>query len=167
MIVSDSSPLIFIAKLGILPIVCKKYGAICIPEEVFNEVVVEGRKFRAQEIVEIEKAIAEKRIKVIRVEHVSKQEMSGLHIGEQNAIALCKQKKISSLLVDDREAVLTCRLLGISAVRTTRVLLELMKDKLIKRERYEKFLRQLSEEGYFMTAEVYGELLKAGEKVQK
>lgn len=167
MIVSDSSPLIFIAKLGILPTACKKYGTICIPEEVFNEVVVEGRKFRAQEIVEIEKAITEKRIRVIPVEHISKQDMPGLHIGEQNAIALCKQKKISSLLVDDREAVLVCRLLGITAIRTTRVLLELMKDKIIKREKYEKLLRKLSEEGYFMTAEVYGELLKAGEKIQK
>ena len=41
-IVTNSTPLIELSKINQLDLLRKVYGAICIPEEVYIEVVVEG-----------------------------------------------------------------------------------------------------------------------------
>ncbi len=162
MIVSNSSPIIFAAKLGILPLLRKLYGTILIPEEVYSEVVVKGKEIGAAEVIEIEKAIMDKHMHVTRVRNLPSKYLVHLHHGEQKAILLCRQEKINHILLDDREAIILCSTLGITTIRTTRVLLELLRKKLISREYFEDLLAVLSNQGYFMTAEVYDALRKAG-----
>ncbi|MCK4731613.1 MAG: hypothetical protein KAT65_04060 [Methanophagales archaeon] len=55
--VSDSSPLIYLAKTRRLHLLKELYGSIKIPPSVYNEVVVEGEKrgfedaFRVKEVI--------------------------------------------------------------------------------------------------------------------
>ncbi|MBI4146939.1 hypothetical protein HY489_06415 [Candidatus Woesearchaeota archaeon] len=159
MIVSDSSPLIFLAKLNVLELVQKLYTKIIIPTEVYEEVITIGKKEGFKEVVVLEQFVSSGFIKQ-RVVSKRGKDFKNLHEGERSALQLCLQEKIHQMLVDDKEAVECCRIMGIEPIRTTRILLMLLKKKLLNREQFKNGLVKLSNEGYFFTIDVYNYLLE-------
>lgn len=165
MIVSNSSPLIFLAKLALFDQVKKLYPAILIPPEVHDEVIVHGKKEGFSEVLVLEKHLKEGYLKIVDVkEKNTKNVPSGLHLGEVRAIQLCLEQKLKMILLDDKEAIAYARILGLEPIRTTRLLFELTKNKHLPKEQFKDALIRLSQEGYFLTIDVYTYLLEEVEK---
>lgn len=163
MIISNSTPLIYLAKLNKLNLVLKIYKKILIPEEVYSEVVIEGKRLNKKEVILIEDLINQKLIEVKKVNEL-KKELNTLHLGELKAINLCLQINIKDILIDDKEAYELCKMLKLNPIRTTAFLLNCVKDKLISKEEFKEFLLKISQEGYFLTAEVFQYLLDSVNK---
>jgi len=165
MIVSNSSPLIFLAKLGLFDPVKKLYQTIAIPAEVHEEVIARGKKEGFSDVMLLEKEIRDGYLKVLDVKEKNTKNIPlGLHLGEVRAIQLCGEQKLKKILLDDKEAIAYARLLGLQPIRTTRLLLELVKQQHLSKEQFKHALIRLSQEGYFMTIDVYDYLLEEVEK---
>ena len=57
MIISNSSPLIYLSKLNKLELLRKLFSKIIIPKQVYEEVVVKGRENKFLDYLKIENAI--------------------------------------------------------------------------------------------------------------
>ncbi len=161
--VSDATPLIHLSKISKISYLKKLFNKIFIPKEIFEEVVVKGKELGKKEVALIESLIDENFMIVKDVP--SKINLPNLHIGELKAISLCKEIK-TILLIDEKEGYDAAELLGLKPLRTTALLLKLLNKKVIKLSYYKESLLQLSESGYFLSAETYERLLEAGRKVK-
>jgi predicted nucleic acid-binding protein len=120
--VSESSPLIFLSALRDLDLLRRIVGEVFIPRAVYHEVVVDGHGKPGSE--EVERAIGDW-IRVVDAEETSEvtriMEVAGLQAGESEAIVLADQLRIGVVLIDDQQAVLEARSLGITVLRTPAV----------------------------------------------
>jgi len=121
--VSDSSPLIHLAKIEALELISRLYSRVLIPPAVWREVVEEsdGRPGA----VEMEKAVAAGWM----VQRAAKNETlvialrQTLDNGEAEAIALATELHPESVLLDDKLARQMARRLGVPVTGTLGVLL--------------------------------------------
>ena len=161
--VSNSTPLIYLAKLNQLPNLFKVLDRLYIPEEVHQEVVVNGKALGKPEVVVIEEFIQKGFIEVRKAKPRS-MPITTLHVGELAAISLASSMKEKWILVDDKEAVEACNVLGLQPHRTTTLLLEFLKRKLITPKEFESLLLQLTQAGYFLKADVFDYLVREARK---
>ena len=82
--VSDATPLIHLSKISKVSYLKKLFGAIFIPKEIFEEIVIKGKGHK--EVAFIEKLIEEEFVNV--KEARSSLNMPNLHIGELKAMSL-------------------------------------------------------------------------------
>ncbi|MDP1545330.1 MAG: DUF3368 domain-containing protein [Anaerolineales bacterium] len=99
MIVSDSSPLISLARIGKLDLLHRLYGELLIPQAVRHEVVVKGVGQPGFE--DVKSAAWIKTAAVTNHEFVLALQRD-LDAGESEAIALALEKKADLLLMDER-----------------------------------------------------------------
>ena len=123
--VSNSGPLIHLAKVGLLELL-KKYEII-IPSQVKLEVVDKGKELGHSDALLVEKAIEEGWIKEIQVENDEKfskiAEISGLHEAEIAAI-LYSYKNKYVVLLDDDPARIFARNLGLEVRGSLGILIQ-------------------------------------------
>src|SRR3989338_4104826 len=158
--VSDATPLIHLSKINRVHYLKRLFEKIFIPKEIYEEVVVKGKKLNKKDVVLIEGMINENFIEVR--DAASKAEIPNLHAGEMKAIALCKELKIKTLIIDEKEGYDAAGLMGLNPLRTTTLLLMLLDKNVIKFPEYKESLLNLSGSGYFLSAETYERLLEAG-----
>jgi len=114
MIIGDSSALVALAIVDRLEVLEEIFGAIYIPQAVYDEVTI---CYKPQSI-RLKEFLAKK---VIRVKlDITKM---GLGQGELEAIALYQYKKADFLLIDDRRAKSFARLNGINVIGSLGVLI--------------------------------------------
>ena len=97
----------------------------------------------------------------------SKIEIANLHEGEKKAFALCKERKIKNILIDDKEGFNTALILDLLPLRTTSLLIIFLDKKLINFNEYKESLKKLSETSYFLDLSTYEKLLSIGKNLQK
>lgn len=166
--ISNSSPLIYLAKISKLKLLRNIYDKILIPKEVFKEVVEEGKKLNQKEVILIEELINEKFISVEESRKLRKfEKLSQLHEGEIYAISLCLNLKEKNILIDDKEAYNFCKLIELTPIRTTAILLELLKEKIIDINEFKESLKNLSKEGFFIDINTFEYLLEEANKYQE
>lgn len=163
--VSNSTPLIYLAKLNKLPFLKKIFDELYVPSAVYDEVVLKGRELDKAEVIGVEKAIENGAI--IVKDAKSKLKIDTLHKGELEAISLALDMKVKNILIDDKEGVEVCKVLGLRPYRTTAILLEFLKKDLIKAREFEDLLIDLSKAGYFMRAEVFSLLLREAKRFKR
>lgn len=158
--VSNSSPLIFLAKLDCFDFLKMLFHKIFIPQQVYIDVVIKGRGRAGEK--EVNKAIKENWLEVTEIKEKDKVERLKrdwkIHQGEAEAIVLTQNLSASRLLTDDNEAVLIARDLKISVIRTPGIFLLAKRKGLIPAVK-EK-IDSLIKEGYWMTNEEYENILK-------
>ncbi len=91
MVISNSSPLIHLTRLGKIEYLFKLVNTISIPKAVFDELVIEGKQKNYSESYSIETFIKEKKIKVIRLKPFDDSFYPPLGRGELEALELAKQ----------------------------------------------------------------------------
>ncbi|MFH1751439.1 MAG: hypothetical protein ABH821_00660 [archaeon] len=154
LVVSDSSSLILATKAGLLEVVCKEF-TVEIPETVFEETVIAGKKLQKTDAFKIEEAIQENKILVKKVkprkEKKEEQWFKEFNIdkGEEEAIKLYIQTKADLLLVDDKQAINTARLLEINWVTVPTLIVEFTKKQKITKKQALESLRTVQEEGRY------------------
>lgn len=164
--VSNSTPLIHIARLGRTDLLRTCFDRVYIPGKVLEEVIEKGKQQGRKEVVVLDSLIQEG---YIEVKNPSKliPEIASLHRGEIEAISLCIEIKANRILVDDKEAVEAAKILGLKPLRTTALLLYSLKDGAINFNEFQDILLGLSEGGYFLDAKTYDEILKAARKMSE
>ncbi|KXB00989.1 hypothetical protein AKJ44_03055 [candidate division MSBL1 archaeon SCGC-AAA261F17] len=152
--ISNSTPLIYLAKVSNLNLLKKLFNEIIVPEEVYEEVVVKGEERGEPEVSLISDLFEEGFIRKEKARR-PKRGLRGLHEAEGKAIDLCEEEGIDHILVDDKEAFKLAKLLGLEPWRTSSIILKFFELGEIDYRKLRRALQDLSNAGYFMTAEVY------------
>ncbi len=115
LVVSDSCSLILVTKAKLLDIICEEFR-IEIPEKVFEETILVGKKLNKADAFVIEKRINSNKIIVKKVEKRNNKKISQFNLdkGEEEAILLSIHNKAEFLLVDDKQAINTAKILEIN-----------------------------------------------------
>lgn len=164
--VSNSSPLMWLPKIGCMPLLEKMFpGGVAIPKAVFTEVVLQGGE-RAG-VRECRDGIARGFISVIPIDGDAERVMAlsleeDLDPGEAEAIVLALRLRPHRLLLDEHDARGKAKRLGLKVTGTMGVLLH-------AKERghlqvVKPFVEDLWRQGFRVSKELYGEILNlAGE----
>src|SRR5712692_1638565 len=115
MVVSNSSPLVYLSALNDISLLREFFGTVAIPPSVYREVVVQGSGYPVSDTV--------RNADWIRVEQLADRPCAiapnvRLHAGETEAILLAQQLEADALLMDDGDGVHTARSLGLNVIRT-------------------------------------------------
>ncbi|MEK6984208.1 MAG: hypothetical protein AABX33_06560 [Nanoarchaeota archaeon] len=168
MIISNSSPLILLAKISKLNILEKLYKKISIPYEVYNEVIIKGKKENYSDAVLIEKHINEFIfVKSLNSEYKKETEKLKdiIGSGECEAIALCMQEKAKMLLMDNLEPRKIAQIKGIKCRSTPGILLEALENRIITFEEYELAIKELSKYAW-LSGDIVAYFLEKGYKIK-
>ncbi len=150
--VTNSTPLIVLAKINRLDLLKDYFGEIYIPEEVYDEVVRRGGNLAGS--CEVASCTW---IKVEPVKNRMAVETLSLTLdkGEAEAIVLSKEKE-SLLIIDDGAGRKTAELLGVKITGTIGILLLASKDgKLILK----KTMDELKSVGFRLSEKEYKRIL--------
>ena len=166
MIVSNSTVLIYLAKIGKLNLLKRIFTDVLIPVEVFNEVVVNGKEERHFDAFLVERSIEEGWIKVRKIK-VEKELMEfGIDKGEAEAISLAKSLGCA-ILIDQTHARIAAKALGLNPRGTIFVLLAVLQKKYLTYEEYQELLEELVKAGFRMSDEVYLAAVRMGKRIIK
>ena len=164
--VSNSSPLIWLAKIGRLTLLKPLFGQVVIPRRVYEEATLEKQSADA---VLISKAIEDGWIKV------SEEKMeeagvlagvSGVHLGEAEAILLA-QKLGTELIIDEREASTTAQMFGVRPIGTIAVLLLALAKNQLTLNEFKECLDRLIGSGFWLSVDVYNKALEEARSIAK
>lgn len=162
-VVSNSTPLIYLAKTGKIELLKTVFEQVYIPEEVKIEVVDKGKSLGKADAYVVEKAIGEGWIKVLAADPT---EMPiKLNKGEEAALSLAKQLKIDQILVDEISARSAAKLLGLTPRGTLFILLTALKKKRIELDEFLEILDELIDKGFRLKEEVYVEAIKEARNI--
>ena len=105
--VSDSGPLMALAKLGVLSKVFSVYPTLTISETVYHEVVTLGLALGAKDAAEVDNCCQNRQIAIFpshKIKAVSLDMHSELHGGELETIKIAVQLSADYLFIDDFDA---------------------------------------------------------------
>ena len=164
-IVSNSSPLIYLAKITRLNLIKNVYGQIWIPEAVFNETVTQGKTLRITDASIIEEAIGkwilkEKISSETDLKYAFLDENNKIGLGEKQALKLCKQLNADTFIVDDKEARRVSRILKIKPIGTCGILFQAHKKGLISTNEAQQILDNLIKVKFRIDPSVYSSIIK-------
>lgn len=163
-VVSDSTPLIYLAKIGRLELLRDVFEKIHIPEAVFHEAVTQGKALNITDAFIIENAVGAWIIKD-QVEPEVDAELRfldtniNLGSGEKEAIKLCRQLNAVQFIADDREARRVSRILEIKPIGTIGILIQAFRQDLIKEEEALRIIDDLVKVGFRISSAVYRRIL--------
>ena len=155
-VVSNSSPIIHLAKIGKLSLLREYFDTIMVPGSVFKECVTEGKDRKEVEAI--------KKAEWIRVAEVQDKKLvkllqSSLDDGESEAIALSLESGADLILLDDSDAREKARIYGLTVTGTLGVLLRAKKDRKISS--LKENIIKLRESGFWVSDFVEERLLEA------
>lgn len=163
-VVSDSTPLIYLAKIGRLDLLRDVFEKIRIPEAVFHEAVTQGKALNISDAFLIENAIGA----WIIVEQVEPETDAELHFldtniklgsGEKEALKLCRQLNAIYFIADDREARRVSRIMKIKPIGTIGILVKALRQDLITKREALQILDDLVKVGFRISSAVYRRIL--------
>ncbi len=166
MIVSNSTPLIYLAKIGKLSLLQKFFHEVIIPNEVKLEVIDAGIKLNSPDALIVQRSLEDGWIKVKETKTLKHLEEFGIDKGEAEAISLAINIKSSEILIDQTHARLAAKTLGLKPRGTLYVLLRALKEKTITYDEYLEFLEELVRHGFRLREEVYLEAIRMGKNLK-
>ena len=104
MVISNSSPVIGLASLGLVHLLWELFDQVIVTEAVYTEVVRQGRNRLGKE--ELETAVERGYIKLYKVkeEQLVNRFIGKLHRGELEVMAAAKELNAQFILIDDKAA---------------------------------------------------------------
>ena len=163
-VVTNATPLIYLAKIGKLLLLKKLFGKVIIPEEVKKEVVDRGKEKGESDAYIIEQAITEGWLVVEKAQGKALQVK--LHPGEEAVLILAVEKKISEVIIDEVPARTAARILGLTPRGTIYVLLKAVSKLEINLEEFIELLEKLLECGFRLKEEIYLEAIRKAKGIR-
>jgi len=162
-IVSNATPLIYLAKTGRIDLLRKVFGEVSIPEEVKIEVVDRGKQLGERDAYIIERATDEGWLKVLSAEIV-KIPMK-LEVGEVAVLSLAKKLGAKEVLMDEAPGRMAAKLLNLKPRGTIFVLLKALEKKEIDLDEFLEVFTQLIRHGFRLKEEVYVEAVREARRI--
>ena len=163
-IISNSTPLIFLAKANQLELLSNVVNRVMIPRAVYREVVVEGKRLAEKDAYRVENAIESGWITIQDVT-TSFPVKIPIHEGESEVISLAKETGINNVLIDDAKARAAAELAGLQPVGTIWVILQSVKKHEIDFDEFLITLEQLIRSGFFLKDEVYVKVVRTAKEL--
>jgi predicted nucleic acid-binding protein len=164
--VSNSSPLIHLARLGKLGYVKQVFPSIVIPPAVRAEAIEAGKSEGYGDVATLERLEAEGWLKTSKLSSKSRdlamQLSDAVGIGEAEAIALALERK-ERLLIDDRNGRRTAELYRVETTTTLALLLELLAARALTGGDYEKNVKDYGSQGW-ISGEIIQEFIERGKQ---
>jgi len=163
-VVSDSTPLIYLARIGRLSVIREVFKRIFIPKAVFDETVTRGKALNMSDASIIEKDVGvwiiKKQVKPeVDAEYRFLDANTRLGLGEKEALKLCKQLKAEYFIVDDKEARRVSRILNIKPVGTCGIIVQAWRHGSISSKETLRILDDLVKVGFRIGPRVYRRVL--------
>lgn len=160
--VSNSSALIYLSKLGKLELLQKLFKEIVIPREVFNEIVERGKEEKIAFTLVVEDAIHQGWLRIIncKVDQRLLKFAPELDLGEVEVISLAREIKADLVIIDDASARRISESFGLNTKGTIYVLLKAFKKGLITQDEIKTLLDKLVFTGFRLSPEVYSRVLR-------
>ena len=156
-LISNASPLIFLAKIDKLELL-EGYEVI-IAKQVYEEILKGGETGR-EDAHKIENLIKNNRIKVEETSINNELEKQNLGEGEKAAISLGIKKKIKLILLDERKARRVAKFYNLTPRGTIGVLSEALNKNKISKKEFKELIQKLIKEGFRISEELIMELLR-------
>jgi len=156
-VVSNSSPLIHLAKISHLDLLKYFFDEIIAPEAVYNECVIEGKD--KEDAKKIEKTDW---IKVVPIKdkNLKRALIMILDEGEAEAIVLALEESADLILLDDYEAREVARNYGLNITGIVGILIRAKyKGKIAS---LKDTLEKLKETGFWLSEDLYTQVLREG-----
>ena len=163
--VSNSTVLIYLAKIGKLTLLKELFREVLIPEEVFKEVVINGKEQQQPDAFAVEMAIEEGWIRLMDIEPLDELDKFGIDSVEAEAISLARSLG-ASVLLDQTHARIAAKTLGLKPKGTIFILLAALHKKLLTYEEYAYSLEELVKAGFRMSEEVYLSAIRMGKEIK-
>jgi len=163
-IVSNATPLIYLAKIKKYSLLKSLFGKIIISQEVKIEIVDEGKKLKQQDELLIEREIEVGFIEVMKVEKLLETSLE-LELGELSTLSLAKKLKIDEVLIDETLGRSAAGIIGLVPKGTLYVLLKNLKLKEITFDDFLNILNELLESGFRLKEEIYIKVIEEAKKV--
>lgn len=154
MIVANSSPIIILAKQGLLDLLEKCFKKVVISECVYDEVMQKN----TPEAIALNKAIKGKWISVQKVTLIAGLETKNIGQGEKEAISLAHHHK-SLLIIDDDSARKYASIFGVEAHGTFYVIYLACARKLIDKTSAKNLLESMIADGFYVSSELYSRFI--------
>lgn len=153
-VITNSGPLIALAKLGMLNLLSQLYGKVDMPEEVYDEVVLRGREQGYFDSLPVKLAIQREQLIVKKVKKL-KAEIAELplHIGEKQVLSLALENKADLVLLDDMLARNEAQERGISVKGTLGVIVKAYRKGLLNLNEVQTIFDEIADRGDIWIAE--------------
>ena len=152
MIISNTSPLIHLAKVGKLDLLKRLFKTVEIPPSVYNEVIKHPKN---TETIIIKKAVDEGWLRIRRI--ILKEPLkkfSTVAQAELEVIALAIKGR-KTAIIDDKTAVQIANIFDVEVNGTLFVILKAVKQKLLKKEEAIKIVNQMMDNEFYLSSDVY------------
>lgn len=146
MMIADSSSLILLTKARLLDNVATMN--LCIPQQVYEEVVVEGFKRGFSDAILIDTFIKNRTIIIKKVTHHKEFPLT-LGKGEKGVLELYYQEKADTIIIDDKKVITLCKLLLIPYMTVHMVIIDLLNKKNITKSETTNALKIIAQEGRY------------------
>jgi predicted nucleic acid-binding protein len=158
-VVSNSTPLIFLAKIGRLNLLEKIFDAVIIPDKVFSEVVIEGKEKGYSDAFLVEKFINKG---IISKKNIKIKSLNDMPIGkgEQEAIELAVKLGIQDILIDEAKGRRFARLYDLQPKGTLWVLTKAFEDDLLSKDELKDNITELIKCGFRIKEDILVDILK-------
>ena len=155
MIVVNSSPIIILAKEGMLDILKKCYKKVIIPKSVYNEVM---HKNGTPEAVALQKVIKARWVIVQKTAVMSELDTKNIGQGEKEAISLAYKHK-SLLIIDDDSAKKYASVFGVEAHGTLYLIYLACARGIIDKSDAMNALEGMIVDGFYVSSELHMKFL--------
>lgn len=162
MVISNSSPLIHLTRLGKIEYLFKLAKKIIIPKAVFDELIVKGKQKNYSESYSIESFIKEEKIDVVNLKPFDDSFYPPLGRAELEVLELAKQNN-DLLLIDEKKARNLAQILQIEHQTTLTTIFELLIYEVIDFAEYKSNIKRYAEDSW-ISADVIQEYIEKGEK---
>jgi hypothetical protein len=165
-IVSNATPLIYLAKTDNLNLLKAIANQVYIPEAVFQEVVIEGKRLGEKDAYRVEKCINQGWLRVKEVKNLLSFDFP-LHYGELEVISLAGQEGIKKVLIDDAKARSLADLAGLKPVGTLWVILQAVKNRMLDFDEFLSTLERIIHSGFYLKDEVYIKVIRKARQLSE
>ncbi|MBI3026716.1 hypothetical protein HYY70_01250 [Candidatus Woesearchaeota archaeon] len=154
-IVSNASPIIFLAKIEKLDLLNK--DEIILPKQAYGEI---NKGSETKEDAQKIKILVEKNIIKLEEAEINEElEKQNLGIGEKAAISLAINKKTENILLDERKARRVARFYNLKPKGTIGILINAWDNNQMTKKELNESIRKLVEEGYRINEKLILKLL--------
>ncbi len=155
--VVNASPLIFLGKIDHLDLLPRP---VATTPTVLEEITA-GDPLDHPEIDLIQAVVDEGTIRPMTPGKPLDHTITGLHEGEASVLALARELDLLEVLVDDKVAIRTAKLLGMTPVSTPFLLLRACRTGTIAEATFRRALDRLVAHRYFLSPDLYQRLVEA------
>lgn len=144
--ISNSGPIMSLAKLGLLNLLYKLYGQVYISSAVYYETVIHGLNSGYSDAYYVRSAILQDHIYVINVKNNELPESISklpLDIGEKQSLYLAIRGKIDLVLLDDLKAREEAQNLGLCVKGTLGIIVQAYREGYINLDRVEELIQTI------------------------